>query len=145
MFVCPGLAAMACVPLRLAALLDDAIMRPVTRVSTVYASSARAFMKVSWAAGGDPERVTLMGESSGGEAVCILTLSPRARGLFKHAVVSSGPCIGGWGPEIAPGVRDDHQNSANRVGRERKQGGGPRTQTGRGAENANTMPATRVR
>ena len=42
-----------------------------------------------------------MGESSGGEAVCILALSPRAKGLFKRAVVSSGPCVGGWGPESA--------------------------------------------
>jgi para-nitrobenzyl esterase len=51
--------------------------------------------------GGDPERITVMGESSGGIATCILSLSPEAAGLFQRAIVQSGPCIGEWGPGSA--------------------------------------------
>ena len=41
------------------------------------------------------------GESSGGVSVCLLNASPKARGLFRRAALSSGPCIvpdSGWGP-----------------------------------------------
>ena len=48
--------------------------------------------------GGDPAAVTIMGESSGGLAVCTLVVSPKARGLFRRAIVSSGACAGPWGP-----------------------------------------------
>jgi para-nitrobenzyl esterase len=40
--------------------------------------------------GGDPNRVTLMGESAGGKNVCALATIPAARGLFQRAVVQSG-------------------------------------------------------
>jgi len=40
--------------------------------------------------GGDPERVTIFGESAGGRNVFSLLLSPRARGLFQRAIVQSG-------------------------------------------------------
>jgi para-nitrobenzyl esterase len=42
--------------------------------------------------GGDPSSVGLFGESSGGLAVCTLSLSPAASGLFSHSIVQSGPC-----------------------------------------------------
>lgn len=48
--------------------------------------------------GGDPDRITVMGESSGGIATCTLSLSPESAGLFQRAIVQSGPCIGEWGP-----------------------------------------------
>jgi para-nitrobenzyl esterase len=51
--------------------------------------------------GGDPERVTIMGESSGGLAVCVLAVSPRAKGLFRRAVIQSGTCTEAWGPGLA--------------------------------------------
>jgi para-nitrobenzyl esterase len=40
--------------------------------------------------GGDPERVTIFGESAGGRNVAALLASPMARGLFHRAIVQSG-------------------------------------------------------
>ena len=40
--------------------------------------------------GGDPENVTIMGESGGGMKVSSLLAMPRARKLFRRAVVESG-------------------------------------------------------
>lgn len=42
--------------------------------------------------GGDPERVTIFGESAGALAVCVLLASPRAAGLFHAAIMQSGGC-----------------------------------------------------
>ena len=43
--------------------------------------------------GGDPSRVTIVGESSGGEAVCWLLATPAARGLFQRAIAQSAPAV----------------------------------------------------
>jgi len=40
--------------------------------------------------GGDPERVTIFGQSGGGSKVCMLTAMPAAKGLFHRAIVQSG-------------------------------------------------------
>lgn len=42
--------------------------------------------------GGDPKRVTIVGESAGALSVCVLLASPRAAGLFHAAVLQSGGC-----------------------------------------------------
>ncbi|MCC9705260.1 carboxylesterase family protein [Streptomyces sp. MNU76] len=41
--------------------------------------------------GGDPDRVTLAGQSAGAISVGALLAMPRARGLFRRAVLQSGP------------------------------------------------------
>ena len=40
--------------------------------------------------GGDPDEVTIFGESAGGSAVGLLVLSPQAEGLFARAISQSG-------------------------------------------------------
>ncbi len=40
--------------------------------------------------GGDPDNVTIMGESAGGMSVHALLTSPEAKGLFKRAIIQSG-------------------------------------------------------
>lgn len=44
--------------------------------------------------GGDPWRVTIAGESAGGQSVCGVLGSPLAKGLFARAIIESLPCEG---------------------------------------------------
>jgi len=41
--------------------------------------------------GGDPSRVTIFGQSAGGESVLIHLVSPQSKGLYSQALVESGP------------------------------------------------------
>merc|ERR1712087_828844 len=43
--------------------------------------------------GGDPNQVTIAGESGGGWAICGLVVSPLANGLFQRSIQMSGSCI----------------------------------------------------
>lgn len=42
--------------------------------------------------GGDPDNITIFGESAGGRAVCTMLATPLARGMFHRAIVESGGC-----------------------------------------------------
>ena len=56
--------------------------------------------------GGDPERVTIFGESAGGVNVYSLLLSPRAKGLFHGAIAQSGFVVS-FSPAEAENATDD--------------------------------------
>ena len=49
--------------------------------------------------GGDPQRITIFGESAGGGAVMALLLVPQSRGLF-HRAISESTWVYGWDREL---------------------------------------------
>ncbi len=53
--------------------------------------------------GGDPDKVTIFGESAGGIAVSMLCASPLAKGLFQGAISQSGGSFGPTRPTTFPG------------------------------------------
>jgi para-nitrobenzyl esterase len=68
--------------------------------------------------GGDPNNVTIFGESAGGQNVFALLLAPAARGLFHRAIVQSG---GFWpsspvaGEHFTDAAEPGDDNSSNEV------------------------------
>ena len=70
------------------------------------------------AVGGDPARVTLFGESAGGNNVVTLLVAPSARGLFHRAIVQSGTTFSQAPSEGENPVDADppgHRNSSHEV------------------------------
>ena len=67
--------------------------------------------------GGDPQRVTVFGASSGALDICDLTASPLARGLFERAIMQSGFCADGLSPTLAEAEKSGADFAANTVGK----------------------------
>ena len=63
--------------------------------------------------GGDPAKVTIAGESAGGMSVCDHLVSPDSAGLFRSAIIQSGPC---GAQADAPAARNAGLEYAKAVG-----------------------------
>jgi para-nitrobenzyl esterase len=50
--------------------------------------------------GGDPSRITVMGQSAGAVDICLLMASPLAAGLFQGAIMESGDCQSVYNEDI---------------------------------------------
>jgi para-nitrobenzyl esterase len=66
--------------------------------------------------GGDPDRVTVAGQSAGGESVCLLGATPLAEGLLDGIIGASGACMGTTG-DTENGDQADTRAVAEDAGR----------------------------
>jgi para-nitrobenzyl esterase len=66
--------------------------------------------------GGDPDKVTIFGESAGGIAVSMLCASPLAEGLFRGAISQSGGSFGPTRPTTYPGENMRGLAAAEKLG-----------------------------
>src|SRR5262249_2311693 len=68
--------------------------------------------------GGDPDKVTIFGESAGGQNVYTLLLAPQARGLFQRAIVESGglwPTTPAEAENLADAAEPGQAQSSNEI------------------------------
>jgi para-nitrobenzyl esterase len=54
--------------------------------------------------GGDPDNVTIFGQSGGGGKVAVLLAMPAAQGLFHRAIIQSGPFLRALSPDYSQQV-----------------------------------------
>jgi para-nitrobenzyl esterase len=59
-------------------------------------AGARWAKRNAVAFGGDPDNITVFGQSAGGMSTCALLTSPQAQGLIDKAIISSGSCLLDW-------------------------------------------------
>uniref|UniRef100_A0A8C6RJ76 Carboxylic ester hydrolase n=1 Tax=Nannospalax galili TaxID=1026970 RepID=A0A8C6RJ76_NANGA len=65
-------------------------------------------MAIAWvkrniaAFGGDPDNITIFGESAGGASVSLQTLSPYNKGLIRRAISQSGVALSSWAIQKNP-------------------------------------------
>ncbi len=75
--------------------------------------------------GGDPDAVTLFGESAGGNAVTTLMTVPSAAGLFQRAIAQSAPPNAVYPPELSAKWAGKFVNNLARRGNRGSMGGLP--------------------
>lgn len=63
--------------------------------------------------GGDPDNVTIFGESAGGQSVLANMASPTARGLFHRGIAQSGAAFGTWGSGLSKTLEDGEKFGRN--------------------------------
>jgi len=61
--------------------------------------------------GGDPDRVTVMGQSAGAVDICLLMASPVSRGMFQRAILESGECQDTFNEDIRVPIKYNFINT----------------------------------